>query len=93
MVVLIKIYKISSDWEVKQYLGLDLDWDYEKREVHLSMLTYVNDALKRFYHKKLRKTQDQPYPHTKTVYWYKAQFSEPEDMSEILSQANKNFVQ
>ena len=48
MVVLSKSYKISSDWQGKRYLGLDLDWDYEKREVHLSMLTYVDDALKRF---------------------------------------------
>ena len=30
MVVLRKSYKISSDWEGKQYLGLDLDWYYEK---------------------------------------------------------------
>ena len=39
MVLLSKIYKNSNDWEGKGYLGLDLDWDYEKREVHLSMLT------------------------------------------------------
>ena len=32
MVALSKIYKISSDWEGKQYLGLDLDWDYERRK-------------------------------------------------------------
>ena len=39
MVLLSKIYKNLNDWEGKRYLGLDLDWDYEKREVHLSMLT------------------------------------------------------
>ena len=36
------------DLEGKQYLGLDMDWDYNKREVHLSMLTYADDALKGF---------------------------------------------
>ena len=93
MVVLSKRYNILSNWEGKRYLGLDLDWDYEKREVNLSMLTYVNNTLKRFNHKKPRKPQNQPYPHTKTVYGAKAQISKPEDMSEILSQAYKKFIQ
>ena len=35
MVVLSKSSNISSDWKGKIYLGLDLDWDDEKREVHL----------------------------------------------------------
>ena len=86
MVVLSKSYKIPSNLERKQYLGLDLDWYYEKREVHFSMLTYIDDALKRSNHKKPFKPQEHPYPHTKTVYRSQAQFSEPEDMSEILSQ-------
>ena len=69
-----------------------MGWDYDKRKVHLSMITYVNDALKRFNHKKPRKPQDQPYPHTKLVYGAKAQFSEQEDMSEILSQKDNKFI-
>ena len=81
MVVLIKSNKILSDWEGKIYLGLDLDWYYEKRGVHLSILTYVNDAIKRFNQKKPRKPQEQTYPHTKEVYGSKAQFSEPEGIS------------
>ena len=52
MVVLSKSYNFSSNREGKQYLGLDLDWNYEKRKVHLSMLTYFDDALKRFNNKK-----------------------------------------
>ena len=50
MVGLSKSYKISSDWEGKRYLGLGLDWDHEKRELHLSMLTYIEDSPKRFNH-------------------------------------------
>ena len=93
MAVLRKSYKISSNWEGKLYLVLDLDWDYEKLEVHLSMLNYVDDALKRFNHKKPRNPQEQPYPHTKPVYGAKSQFADPEDTSEILSQADKKFIQ
>ena len=48
MVVLSKIYKIMSNWEGKIYFELDLDWDDEKQKAHLSMLTYVDDALKGF---------------------------------------------
>ena len=44
-------YKLSSDWKGKHYLGLDLDWDYENRKVHLSMMGYVAEALTLFCHK------------------------------------------
>ena len=39
MTVLSSHYTISSDWTGSRYLGIDLDWDYEKLEVHLSMLS------------------------------------------------------
>ena len=39
MTVLSNHYTISSDWTGSRYLCLDLDWDYEKREVHLYMLS------------------------------------------------------
>ena len=52
--------KISHYWTGHLYLGLDLDWDYAKREVHLSMLTYVTADLKSFNHSRPRKPQDQP---------------------------------
>ena len=29
--VLESSYTISTDWKGKSYLGLDLDWDYQKR--------------------------------------------------------------
>ena len=93
MVVLGKSCKILSNWEGKWYLKLDLDWAYEKRKVHISILTYIDDALKRFNHEKPRKPQYYPYPHIKLVYGEKAQFLDPEEISEILSQADKKFIQ
>ena len=41
-------YKLHIDWEGNDYIGLDLDWDYDKREVTLSMKGYVKKALLRF---------------------------------------------
>ena len=41
MAVLGEHYTISHDWKGKLYLGIYLDWDYARREVHLSILLYV----------------------------------------------------
>jgi hypothetical protein len=38
-------YEIEEDWEGTRYLDITLDWDYKKREVHLSMPGYVERAL------------------------------------------------
>jgi hypothetical protein len=38
-------YQITVDWSgSSRYIGLNLDWDYEKREVHLSMPGYVKKS-------------------------------------------------
>ncbi len=50
MAVLSKDYTITCDSKGKQYVGLDLDWDYKERVVHISMLLYVASAPKRFRH-------------------------------------------
>ena len=34
-------YTISHDWTGKQYIGLTIDWDYEKQEVHISIPGYI----------------------------------------------------
>ena len=58
MSVLQPHYVVLSDWTGKRYISLDLDWDYSQRKVHLSMLTYVLDALKRFHHHHPQHSQD-----------------------------------
>jgi hypothetical protein len=37
-------YKIDEDWKGERYLG-PIDWDYTKREVHLTKPGYVDKAL------------------------------------------------
>ena len=51
-------YMISHDWAGTCYLGLDMYWDYRNKRVHLSMLSYIADALKHFHHKPPKKPQD-----------------------------------
>ena len=68
-----------------KYLGLDIDWDYYNRKVHLLMLGYVSEALTRFRHKQPRKPQDQPYLYINTKYGAKYQYGEATDESPPLS--------
>ena len=86
-------YKTSTDWGGKRYLGIYLDWDYKKREVHLSVISYVCDALKHFNHTAPRKPQDQPFSHVKPNYGAKAQYSAEDDRSTPLSKDEKRFIQ
>ena len=51
---LFKVFKnknqLKIDWTGAKYVGIDLNWDYEKGEVKLSMKGYVKQALKQFQH-------------------------------------------
>ena len=91
--VLNKHYKTSTDMTGSRYLGLTLDWDYENKEVHLSMLDYVPDALVRFQHPHPKKPQHQPYPHIEPKYGEKKQYAPDEDTSPLLDHKGKKYVQ
>ena len=54
-------YYIEVDTEGDKYVGISLDWDYVKGEVHLSMPGCVSEALSRFKHIWSGKSEDQPY--------------------------------
>ena len=41
-------YKVTNDWTGSRYIGITIDWDYKRRQVHLSMSGYVAKALKQF---------------------------------------------
>ena len=49
-------YQLKIDWEGAKYVGIDLEWNYTKREVILSMKGYVERALKQFKHLQPTKT-------------------------------------
>ena len=58
MAILKDNYVISTDWKGEQYLGMNLNWDYDKREVHISMLGYIAEVLIRFHHTAPKMPQD-----------------------------------
>ena len=52
MNVLKQHYNVTKDWAGKQYIGITLNWSYDKRQVHLFMPDYVKKALIQFNHVK-----------------------------------------
>ena len=86
-------YEISQDWTGSKYCGLTLDWDYVRREVHVSMPGYVEKALHRFKHLFPSRKQFQPHQHVVPAYGAKVQMAAAEDESEELSKEEKKFVQ
>ena len=72
-------YEIDEDWEGTRYLGLAIDWDYTKREVHLTMPGYIDKALAQFNHEAPKKPQNQPHEHTIPTFGAKVQYAKEED--------------
>jgi hypothetical protein len=60
-------YMVTADWTGKRYIGITFNWDYEQRQVHLSMPNYVKKALQLFQHK-IRREQHSPHPCTPVVH-------------------------
>jgi hypothetical protein len=85
-------YKIKEDWEGTWDLGIMLDWDYKKREVHLSMLGYVEQALAQFGHDIPKQLQHQPHKHTVPTYGAIVQYVKAEDVTQLLSKEEKKFI-
>ncbi len=82
------------DWTGKWYIGITLDWDYNKCQVHLvSMPNYVQKALKQFQHK-AGKLQLAPYQSAPIQYGAKKQYKMQESKAPVLEdKANRSMQQ
>ena len=86
-------YKITMDWEGKQFCGMTLNWDYENGTVDLSMPGYVDKALQRFEHPVPSKPEDSPHEWTKPNYGAKQQLTSAPDESPPLDAAGIKRLQ
>ncbi|KAL7483042.1 hypothetical protein ACHAW6_008693 [Cyclotella cf. meneghiniana] len=86
-----KYYKVTVDLEGKEYVKIELDWDYEKGQVHLSMQPYLQKALRQFDNVIPSKRQDSPYPHVVPKYGAKEQFAEYDNSPEAGPEAQKHI--
>jgi hypothetical protein len=87
-----KHYNVSVDLEGKEFVKIQLDWDYENRKVRLSMVPYLQKALQQFDNIVPSKRQDLPYPYTEPKYGAKQQFTEY-DTSAPVGNDEQKYVQ
>ena len=83
---------MAENQEGEKYGGITLDWDYTKRQVHLSLPEYVKDALILFQHT-LRKLTDQPHKHAIPVFGDTIKYAKAADTSNKLDDDSKKFIQ
>lgn len=86
-------YRIKSDWTGNKYISITLDWEYDRRRVHLSIPGYNAKALIRFQHEKPARRQDSPHPHTPPNYGAKVQYAKDSDTSLPLDKEGQRFIQ
>ena len=75
------IYKISEDWYRNLYRGLNLEWDYYKREVLVSIPNYVTRELHKFRHPTPKRSQNASHQWTRPNYGATKQLATPLDAS------------
>ena len=77
-------YKITEDWKGNNYLGLNLDWNYQQGYVDISMPGYIAKVLHKFRHMKPSKDQYAPHKWTEPVYGKQHQTAIKDDKNPIL---------
>eukprot|EP00956_Cyclotella_meneghiniana_P007050 scaffold9575_cov44-Cyclotella_meneghiniana.AAC.1 len=85
-------YDVSVDLDGKEFVKIELDWDYDKGEVHLSMEPYLRKALRQFDNLVPKKRRDSPYPHVESKYGAKEQFAEY-DTSPAVGKEGQTYIQ
>ena len=75
------ICMISEDWYGKLYCGINLEWDYYKREVLVSMPKYITKALHKFQYPIPRWDQYTPHQWTRPNYGATNKLAAPLDTS------------
>lgn len=87
-----KYYDVKVDLDGKEFVKIELDWDYANGKVHLSMAPYLKKALIQFDNTVPSKRQDSDFPHTPTKYGSKTQYTEYDDSPAVGPQEQK-FLQ
>jgi hypothetical protein len=87
-----KYYKFKIDTEAKQYVGINLKWDYNKRTVRLSMDGYVKQALAELEHVAASIPHHAPSRYTLPKFGERIQFAKV-DMTPALSKLKITYIQ
>ena len=68
-------YQITKDWQATKFCGIDLDWDYKKRTITLSMKHYITNLLHKLQHPLPTKAENNPHIWTPPKYGTKTQYA------------------
>ena len=90
-----KYYKVTTDWEGRNYLSLTFHWNYAEGYVNVSMPQYVRESLTQLGYKVLRHLQYSPHAHLPIRYGKKGvrQYATTPDLSPTLSPADTKHIQ
>ena len=92
MTTLEKKYEMKIDMDAKQYVGINLKWDYHQRTLICSMDDYIDTALQELQHVMPKQHYKSPSKHIQPVYGAKIQYVE-EDNTPALSPDKIKHVQ
>ena len=76
-------YDVTVDGEGTKYVGINLKWDYHKRQLKKSVPTYVSEALHRIQHKTPDKHQHAPAKAIPIQYGAKVQRSKTDNSPKL----------
>ena len=85
-------YTVTTERDGRRYIGITLDWDYKRRQVHLSMPNYVTKTLKQF-KQKLQKKKHKPYPSAPIIYGSKKKYATPTSTAPFLDNKGNKLIQ
>ena len=87
-----KYYKFKVDTDAKQYVGIHLKWDYDRRTVRLSMDGYIEQALLELEHVRPSRAHHAPSRYIIPKYGAKVQYVQIDETSP-LGQGQIRFIQ
>ena len=86
-------YDLGKEKQGSKFIGIALEWDYEKRRVHLLMPACVQEALVRFKKERPARPQDQPHKDAPRKYGQTQQFVEETPESIPATAEEKTYIQ
>ncbi len=86
-------YDIVEDWAGDLYCGINLEWNYAKQWVDITMPTYAIKNLTRYNHSAPLKLQHCPYTLNPITNGKDNQATTPSDTSPLLDAAGKKRIQ
>ena len=85
--------KIVLDWTGQRYCGMQLQWDYQKKHVDISMPDFIPQALTKFQHKEPIRPQHSPFMCTIQKYSTNSQVAKQPDTSPELPKDQTKRIQ